>query len=565
MHHHLSLRSKIIIMLSVMASLFLVALDQTIIATALGKIVEEFNAFDSLSWIVTAYLLTTTITVPIAGKMSDLFGRRIILMIGVAIFGLGSLMSGMAGDVNQLIVWRAFQGVGGGIITANAFTIIGDLFAARERGRWQGIFGAVFGLSSIVGPLLGGWLTDTQHIFGLTTDWRWTFWINVPVALIAFAIIAIFCPPLKHGRRPVVDYLGAALLTIALGVLVLAVDNTASIFKDFMDATGLTLTWLRVMMFSIVIMATTAFVYVERRAKEPILPLRFFRNRNYVLIMGIATLFGAAFLGSILYLTQFNQQVFGASPTDSGLMLLPMIGGLMLTSITSGQIISRTGRYKIFMQVGIVLATVMVGMLATLTPESSYTYEAIIMFLLGAGLGVVMPVMNLAVQNEFEQHDLGVATSSSQLFRSLGSTIGVAIFGAMLTAGLTSHLAGIQDDAYLQRLKQNPAASKISDFNDSNTLLNLNMPDTKSKISSEFQSAVAAQKGIPQSVLDQLIATFNDEQSSYADKVTHAFSTSLQRIFITSSVLMLVATVLVFMLKERRLKAASPDQSPGIE
>lgn len=217
------------------------------------------------------------------------------------------------------------------------------------------------------------------------------------------------------------------------------------------------------------------------------------------------------------------------------------------------------------MQVGIVLATVMVGMLATLTPESSYTYEAIIMFLLGAGLGVVMPVMNLAVQNEFEQHDLGVATSSSQLFRSLGSTIGVAIFGAMLTAGLTSHLAGIQDDAYLQRLKQNPAASKISDFNDSNTLLNLNMPDTKSKISSEFQSAVAAQKGIPQSVLDQLIATFNDEQSSYADKVTHAFSTSLQRIFITSSVLMLVATVLVFMLKERRLKAASPDQSPGIE
>lgn len=564
MHHHLSLRSKIIIMLSVMASLFLVALDQTIIATALGKIVEEFNAFDSLSWIVTAYLLTTTITVPIAGKMSDLFGRRVILMIGVAIFGLGSLMSGMAGDVNQLIIWRAFQGIGGGIITANAFTIIGDLFAARERGRWQGIFGAVFGLSSIVGPLLGGWLTDAQHIFGLTTDWRWTFWINVPVAVIAFAIIAIFCPPLKHGKRPVVDYLGAALLTVALGVLVLAVDNTASIFKDFMEATGLTLTWLRVIMFSIVIMATAAFVYVERRAKEPILPLRFFRNRNFVLIMCIATLFGAAFLGSILYLTQFNQQVFGASPTESGLMLLPMIGGLMFTSITSGQIISRTGHYKIFMQIGIVVATIMVGALATLTPESSYTYEAIIMFLLGAGLGVVMPVMNLAVQNEFEQHDLGVATSSSQLFRSLGSTIGIALFGAMLTAMLTANLAGIQDDAYLQRLKQNPAASKIGDFNDSNTLLNLNMPDTKSKISNEFQSAVAVQKGIPQSVLDQLIATFNDEQSSYADKITHAFSTSLQRIFITSSVLMLVATVFVFMLKERRLKAASPDQSPGI-
>ena len=201
MHHHLELRSKIIIMLSVMASLFLVALDQTIIATALGRIVEDFNAFDSLSWIVTAYLLTTTITVPIAGKLSDLFGRRSILLIGVAIFSIGSLLSGMSGNVEQLIAWRAFQGIGGGIITANAFTIIGDLFAARERGRWQGLFGAVFGLASVVGPLLGGWLTDGQTILGLTTDWRWTFFINVPVGIAALALIAIFCPPLRHDKK----------------------------------------------------------------------------------------------------------------------------------------------------------------------------------------------------------------------------------------------------------------------------------------------------------------------------------------------------------------------------
>lgn len=172
MHHHLSLRGKLVIMLSVMASLFLVALDQTIISTALGKIVEDFHAFDSLSWIVTAYLLTTTVTVPIAGKLSDLFGRRLLLLIGVSVFALGSLASGMAGDVTGLIIARAVQGIGGGIITANAFTIIGDLFAARERGRWQGLFGAVFGLSSVVGPLLGGWLTDGHGIFGITTDWR---------------------------------------------------------------------------------------------------------------------------------------------------------------------------------------------------------------------------------------------------------------------------------------------------------------------------------------------------------------------------------------------------------
>lgn len=561
MHHHLELRAKIIIMLSVMASLFLVALDQTIIATALGRIVEDFNAFDSLSWIVTAYLLTTTITVPIAGKLSDLFGRRLVLLIGVAIFVIGSLLSGLSGNVEQLIAWRAFQGIGGGIITANAFTIIGDLFAARERGRWQGLFGAVFGLASVIGPLLGGWLTDGHMILGLTTDWRWTFFINVPVGIAAFILIAIFCPALRHDKRPVIDYLGAVLLTVALGTLVLAVDNTEAIFVDVMSVTGLSLAGLRTIMFTVVALAVAAFIYVERRAREPIIPLSFFSNRNYVLIMGVATLFGAAFMGSILYLTQFNQQVFQASPTESGLMLLPMIVGLMITSVASGQIISKTGRYKIFMQIGIVTATVMVFALSTLTPDSSYVYEAVIMVLLGAGLGVVMPVMNLAVQNEFAQHELGVATSSSQLFRSLGSTIGIAVFGAMLTAGLTNSLMNIQNDTYLQLLRQSPAASEIGDLNDSNTLLNLNMPDTRHKVTEGFTEST---KQLPASVQQRVQQEFDAEQTVYAHKITEAFSDSLQRIFLVSSVLMLVATVLVFMLKERPLKSADPEQTPGV-
>jgi len=450
MHHHLSLRRKLIIMISVMASLFLVALDQTIIATALGKIVEEFNAFSSLSWIVTAYLITTTITVPIAGKLSDLYGRRRILLIGVAIFVAGSLLSGISGNVEQLIMWRALQGIGGGIITANAFTIVGDLFAARERGRWQGLIGAVFGLSSVIGPLLGGWLTDGQSIFGMTTDWRWTFYINVPVGIVAFILIAIYCPPLRRAAKAVVDYLGAALLSVSLAVLILAVDNTETIFSGLLDATGLSLIALRIIMFSIVAIAAGTFIYVERKAKEPILPLHFFKNSNYVKIISIAMLFGAAFMGSILYLTQFNQQVFGASPTDSGLMLLPMVGGIMLSSITSGQLISRIGRYKIFMQIGFSVATVAMVLLSTLTPESSYAYEAIIMVVLGLGLGVAMPVLNLAVQNEFEQHELGIATSSNQLFRSLGSTIGTAVFGAMLTAGILTQVDAIRDTAYVQ-------------------------------------------------------------------------------------------------------------------
>ena len=560
MHHHLPLRNKLIIMGSVMASLFLVALDQTIISTALGKIVEEFNAFSSLSWIVTAYLLTTTITVPIAGKLSDLFGRKSLLLAGVTIFGLGSLMSGLAGNIDQLIWWRALQGIGGGIITANAFTIVGDLFAARERGKWQGFIGAVFGISSVIGPLLGGWLTDHQNLFGLTTDWRWTFFINVPVAIAAMALIAIFCPPLRHIKKPRIDYLGAAFLTVALATIVLAVDNTDVIFADLMTNLNLSLTGLRVIMGVIITVATAAFVWAEHRSEEPILPLRFFKNRNFSLVIGVATLFGVGFMGAILYLTQFNQQVFGASPTDSGLMLLPMVAGLMTASIGSGQIISRTGKYKIFMQIGIVLATVMVALLTTLTPESNYLQEAIIMVFLGLGLGLVMPVMNIAVQNEFKQLELGVATSSVQLFRGLGSTVGIALFGAMLTSGLTTHLNGISNDPYVRTLSRSPLVSQIGSLEDSDTLLTINTPDIKAKITNGFEKAATT---MPEGMRAAAKQQFEADQAAYSSKVTHAFSDSLTKVFATSAVLMALGAVLVMFIRERELKHASPETTPG--
>lgn len=560
MHHHLTLRDKLIIMISVMASLFLVALDQTIIATALGKIVEEFNAFSSLSWIVTAYLITTTMTVPIAGKLSDIFGRRNILLIGVAIFVSASLMSGLSANVTDLIIWRAVQGIGGGIITANAFTIVGDLFAARERGRWQGLIGAVFGLASVVGPLLGGWLTDGHGIFGFTTDWRWTFFINVPIGIVAFILIATYSPALRHATKAKIDYIGAALLSVALATLILAVDNTENIFADLLSSTGLSLAWLRVIMFSIVAVVITGFIYVEKRAKEPILPLQFFKNRNYTTVLSIATMFGAAFMGSILYLTQFNQQVFGASPTDSGLMLLPMVAGIMVSSIGAGQIISRTGRYKIFMQVGFLVATGAMIALAFLSPEMSYGYEAVVMIVLGLGMGVAMPVLNLAIQNEVEQKDLGVATSSSQLFRSLGSTLGTAIFGAMLTAGILTQVPAMRDTAYIQALAKSEAVARLGSIDDPNTLLTLNMPDIKAQITS---SAQAQFDKLPAPYNEKASNEFGENQEVFASKVTHAFSDSLRRIFIVAASLIGMSAVLVFTLKERTLRSASPDATPG--
>lgn len=281
------------------------------------------------------------------------------------------------------------------------------------------------------------------------------------------------------------------------------------------------------------------------------------------MVMVVATLFGAGFMGSILYLTQFNQQVFGASPTTSGLMLLPMVGGLMIASIGSGQVISRIGRYKIFMQVGIVIATVMVALLAMLTPESPYWHEAIIMASLGFGLGLVMPVMNLAVQNEFEQKDLGVATSSVQLFRGLGSTIGIAIFGSMLTSGINANLTNIQSDPYIQQLSKNAAAVKqIGSLTDPNTLLTLNTPDVKKTVRQKSDEAINVLP-IAAAAKNAAKENFVKKQNDYADKVTHAFSKSLQSIFMTSAVLMGAAAVAVFFIKERELKAAPADATPG--
>lgn len=551
-------------MVSVLASFFLVALDQTIISTALGKIVEEFNSFSSLAWVVTAYLITTTITTPIAGKLSDMFGRRSMLIAGVLIFTIGSLLSGTSGNIEQLIMWRALQGIGGGILTANAFTIIGDLFAARERSKWQGLIGAVFGVASIVGPLLGGFLTEAHSFLGLTTDWRWTFFINVPIGIAALAIIAVFCPPLKHENKPSIDYIGSGLLALALATLVLAVDNTDKIFADLLTSTGMSLGVLRTIMFTVVAVSIAAFIFVERRVKEPILELNFFKNRNFQLIMGIATLVGAAMLGSILYLTQFNQQVFGASPTESGLMLLPMIAGIMVVSITSGQLISKTGKYKRVMVSGFVVGTIAIASLLTLTPSSSFMQEAVIMVFIGAGLGAVMPVLNIAVQNEFDQKSLGVVTGANQLFRGLGSTIGVAVFGGMLTLGITNVLGDMRNDAYIQTLQQSPVASQmLTNVNDADTLLNLNTPETKERISQGLDASLAA---TPLSEPAKVAAKddFTAKQGAYSDKVIGAFSTSLHNIFAITASMMLIAGILSLALKERVLHAATPAETPGL-
>jgi EmrB/QacA subfamily drug resistance transporter len=564
MNHHLPLRNKIIIMVSVMASLFLVALDQTIVSTSLGKIVEEFNSFSSLSWIVTAYLLTETITVPISGKLSDMYGRRRILLAGVAIFTLSSFFAGLSSSMLDLVLWRGVQGIGGGIIAANAFTIIGDLFAARERGKWQGIFGAVFGLSSVVGPLLGGYLTDHQSIFGLVeTSWRWNFWVNVPIAVVAFILIAKYCPRLKHEDKPSIDYRGVGLLSAILGLLVLGIDNTEKIFADLLSSTGLSLVGLRVIMFSAVAVLLYLFIVVEKKAKESVIDFGFFKSKNFLVLTFITLIHGAAFLGSIIYLTQFNQQVFGATPTQSGLMLLPMILGLMVSSISTGQFVSRTGKYKNIIIIGFIGMTVALALLTLLTPASSYIFEAILIFTLGLFTGTALPTLNIAVQVEFGQAKLGAATGINQLARNLGSTIGTAIFGSILTLGVASSLGDMKNDSYIESITKSPESSKfITSTSDADVLLRLNTSDAKNSINSGFQTAL---NSLPEANRKYVQTEFESGQKAYSSKIVDAFSKSIRQIFVLSSIFVGLAALLTFLLKERTLEKAKPTDTPGEE
>lgn len=558
MLHHISKRQKLIVMLAVMSGLLLVALDQTIVATALSSIVSEFNSYSSLGFVVTAYLLTSTVTVPLAGKLSDMFGRRLILIIGVATFTIASLLSGLAPSMEWLIVWRLVQGIGGGMITANAFTIVGDLFSPRERGRWQGLIGAVFGMSSVIGPLLGGWLTDGQQILGMTTDWRWTFFINVPVGIVATILIARFCPPLRHDSEHHPDYIGAAFITVALAALVLAVDNTEVVFSGLIDQ-GIGLGFIKGTLTVIAILAGALFLNAERTAKQPILPLRFFKKRTYSLMMAVTLLFGAAFLGAILYLTQFNQQVFGATASTAGLMLLPMVGGMMTSSITTGQIISRIGKYKAFIIAGFSFAALSILSLTTLQPDSPYWHEAVIMVFAGIGMGMAMPILNLAVQNEFEQRDLGAATASVQLSRGLGSTVGTALMSGLLTTGIVAALGNLNDISYVQTLKQSPASSQfIQGEITADTLLLINTQhDT---IRSYAEKSLAA---IPSpEVREQQLTAFTAQQDEFRTQVIDAFTDSLHHIFRISSVLMVIALVLVCFVKERPLRGGV-NTTPG--
>ena len=411
-------RQILTVLLGLMLGMLVAALSQTIVATALPTIVGELGGQEQLAWVVSATLLTSTASTPIWGKLSDLYGRKIMFQSAIAIFLLASLASGFAQDMAQLIGFRAVQGLGIGGLMALSQAIIGDVVSPRERGRYQGYIGSVFGIATVAGPLLGGFLVE--HL-----SWRWTFWVGIPIGVAALLVTErVLKLPFPRSRHSI-DWLGAFFIVASVSSLLLMLSLGG---KEF----AWNSVWTYVLAVAAAVLLVLA-VWQERRARDPIMPPHLFANRTFVITSLAGFIVGVAMFGAIIFLPQYLQIVQGESPTASGLLMLPMMVGLLATSIGSGRAITATGRYKIFPVVGLLVAAVGLWLMSRLTADTSLVVAGVYMFVTGAGIGLVMQVLVLATQNAVEQKDLGVATSGATFFRSLGGALGVAVFGALLT------------------------------------------------------------------------------------------------------------------------------------
>ena len=479
-----------VVITALMLAMLLAALDQTIVSTALPKIASDLNGLSKYSWVATAYLLTSAIATPLYGKISDMFGRKKIFQSAIIVFLIGSALCGAAQTMNQLIFFRALQGIGAGGLITLVFAIIGDIVPPRQRGRYQGYFGAVFAVSSVLGPLLGGLFTD--HL-----SWRWVFYINLPIGALALTTIAtrLHLPVKKSPHK--IDYPGAALLAVSVASLLLAtvwggVDypwGSAQIIGLFATAA----------------VGAILFIWRERFAKEPIIPLNLFRNAIFSVSTLLSFLIGVVMFGALIFLPQYQQIVRGDSATKSGLMLLPLVGGLMTASLASGRLISKFGKYRIFPIVGTIVVTIAFFLFSHIAIDTSRLVLGVWMAILGAGIGMVMPVLTLAVQNAVERKDLGTATSSVVFFRSIGSSLGAAIFGAILTNRLAHHIS--------QTISGSVGAQAAKDLSQSASQLHKLPPDILHKVLTAFATSFhdVFLFGLPFAVAAFLVSLFLKE------------------------------------------------------
>ena len=500
-----------------MVGLLLAALDQTIVSTALKSIVEDFDGLTHYTWVVTAYLLTSTASTPLYGKISDLYGRRPVFQFAIITFLIGSFAAGASTSMEQLIAFRAVQGLGAGGLMSLTFVIIGDIVSPRERGKYQGYFGGVWGLSSVAGPLLGGYFSDHAQILGVT-GWRWIFYINLPFGIAALIITSISLHIPKVKREHSIDYLGALLLVsgvsaLLLGISVYGPQNGWQTSKTLITlAAALALVLL--------------FILQESRAKEPILPLALFKNHTFSVTSFMAFIIGAGMFGAIIMLPLYLQIVKGDSATSAGLKLIPFMIGIVAMSIVSGKLITKHGHYKRFPIIGLALMTVGLAMLSTLTETTAFWKLAIYAILVGAGLGLSMQTIVIALQNSVEFRDLGVATSANTFFRSIGATMGVALFGTVYASRLAHNLP-----IEIEKIKaSNPAAL---------------VGATPEKFEALKENTAVLQSFTPELQVG----------------IVHAFVNSFHVVFLTAVPITVIGFFVAFMLRETPLRTGAGHQT----
>ncbi|WP_278266103.1 MDR family MFS transporter [Nocardia sp. AG03] len=426
-------RAKInVIFATVVLGMLMAALDQTIVSAALPSIVADLGSAGHMAWVVTAYLLAEAVATALAGKLGDLFGRKLLFQISAIIFIAGSALAGVAGGMAVLVIARGIQGVGAGGLMVTSMALIADTIPLRERGKYQGALGAVFGVTTVVGPTLGGLFTDHA-------SWRWCFYVNVPIAIVMVLMAARTLPRLKAVQRPVVDYLGIGLIALGVSSLILALEFGGNEFAW--------LSWQIIGLFALAAVLIYWFVAVEKRASDPMLPMRLFHSRVFTVSSVLSFIVGFAMLGSMTYLPAYLQYVDGASATESGVRTLPLVVGLFVTSVFSGQVVGRTGQYRYFPIVGMAVMAIGLGLMSTMGRDTSAWLESLYMLILGSGLGLSMQVLTIVVQNTVPYADLGTATSGVTFFRTLGSAFGTAVFGTLYSNQSQSALAEAMREA----------------------------------------------------------------------------------------------------------------------